>query len=150
MGSLINKRSAQGRTDGVAVAAGYVGETPGGVARAGTGGSAYTIRSTTAAGSGTPAKVIFQSVNKGTYLVTISSIAASSSAAGIGVQGRIGGTQVTSEFGSYNGVATAFASGTVCFVAVITTDSTEIQGYAYMTSGTVSSSSHEMSIVRIA
>ena len=26
MGSLINKRSAQGRTDGVAVAAGYVGE----------------------------------------------------------------------------------------------------------------------------
>jgi hypothetical protein len=138
----------KGRTSGTAVAAGFVGESFGSV-HAGTGGFSTTTWSTTTVG-GTATKVISRTVNKGSYLVWVG-MSCLNNTANTGMSGylTIGGGQVTaSHYGTCIG-GTSVAELQICVPITITADSTEVAGWA-LAGGTIVSSSHEMTIVRIA
>jgi hypothetical protein len=121
-----------------------------GTQRSGTNGYTYSVRSSTAFGSGSYNKVVSAVLNKGIYLVS-ASIASSSTASSAWFQGymAIGGTQVstTQQGNSYN-------AGQNCWLyfvvpVVITADSTEVACYGGMQSGTITNGGAEMWIHRI-
>lgn len=137
-----------GRTDGQAVASGYVGERVGTVYSGTSGGSSASTQSITSAGSGSYVKTGAVPLNKGQYWASITFSGVSSSASNLYVYAGIGGVgQVT--IAHYTGCS---AGGTACLTISlpvdITVDATELQCYAKFTAGTVSGCQTEIFISR--
>jgi hypothetical protein len=143
----------KGKTDGVAVSAGYVGETPGATTRTGAGGNAYDIRATTSFdASGTA--LVSVTLNKGVYLVgaVTQVINTGATPRNVGYWFTIGGIQVSADFSTLAG-----ASGALSFVAIpmmpmiITADSTVVTlSGQFNSTGTSSGHKQSLHVVRIA
>ena len=152
MGSLINKRSAQGRTDGVAVVAGYVGEMALGAAvlRSGSGGFAYSVRSTTLPTTGALDLVQF-SANKGVYLICVNGDVYQTSGSTRDFTGslKVGGSAVS--LATVHSIATGLRQriNFVCPV-VISADSTGVSFVGTLSGVTADAAAWEMFAVRIA
>jgi hypothetical protein len=152
-GALTPSGGIVGKTDGVAVAAGYVGEICTTTERAGTGGSAYQDFNNTAITNTGFTKMIYKSVKKGIYIVSGQSGCYRSDSATSGeliAYLAVGDTAVSNSV--YAGISST-NTGTACVNTVIkvTTDNTEIQLYTRVASGvTAASPVHGLSIVRIA
>jgi hypothetical protein len=118
----------QGKTDGQAVASGYVGEVFG-TERAGTGGSAFNTQTTTDASS-TGVAVISLTLNKGIYLVNVISRQAKSldaTESRLSLQLRIGTTAVSSLIqGNSTAISGAYMTTQVTEVVKISTDNTVV------------------------
>ena len=142
-----------GKTDGVAVAAGYVGEICTTTERAGTGGSAYQDFNNTAITNTGFTKMIYKSVKKGIYIVSGQSGCFRSDSLTTGELMAYLAVGDTAVINSVNAGISGNNVGTACVTAVIkiTTDNTEIQLYTGVGSGvTAASPVHGLSIVRIA
>ena len=127
-----------GKTNGVAVAAGYVGERSGTVYSGTTGGSSASTQSVTSAGSGSYVKTGAVALNKGTYWVSVTMSGVSSVTSNLYVYLGVGGIgQVTMAH-----YISCSAGGTACMTISapidITIDGTELQCYAKFTAGSVS------------
>jgi len=152
MGSLINKRSAQGRTDGVAVPAGYVGEMALGAAvlRSGSGGFAYSVRSTTLPTTGALDLVQF-SANKGVYLICVNGDVYQASGSTRDFTGslQVGGSAVS--LATVHSIATGLRQriNFICPV-VISADSTGVSFVGTLSGVTADAAAWEMFAVRIA
>jgi len=135
-----------GRTDGAAIPAGYIGECIG-TEIAGTGGKTYRTTTATAI-TGTSASVVSYTLNKGTYLVTLSSDGYSNSASGnVELYVKVGGTTVTSLIRAL--ANTSGYHGTITLPIVITTDGTAVSLWA-SSAISVTVSAHEIYILRVA
>lgn len=154
----INERTStngvqvKGRTNGVAIPAGYIGETLG-TLRSGTGGSAYTFRATTAFDN-TATSLVSATLNKGIYLVSCAAqvVNNSGSARTVKYWLAIGGTQVTNDFNMDVGAGGTMSS--LCLPStpvVIISDSAivDMKGQ-FATSGLSSAHKQELTIIRIA
>jgi hypothetical protein len=138
-----------GKTDGVAVASGYVGEALG-TARTGTGGNTYSDRANTAL-SGSATVLLERNLNKGVYL--LSAIAQAYSSSGVLTAKYYVAATATQLTNTYT-VTNAQGAECLCTIPampiVITTDSTPIRLYGYTTSGTRAGEFQEWFITRIA
>lgn len=147
---LVSSLGLPGKTDGLAVTSGYVGEQVG-TLRSGTGGFTYSIQSTTAVPATTPTSVISRVLNKGVYLISFKTQCYSNlSTASLLATFRIGGTAVTQNLvAAALPTTTGYISATI--PTVISADSTTVAVYANVDAGATSGGSlHEMWIVRIA
>jgi hypothetical protein len=145
-GTLTPSGGIVGKTSGVASATGHVGEMlP--VARAGTGGSLYSAQSYTAHTSSF-AEVASIELDKGNYWVGGATRAISNANANIKAQIHIGGSQVTDEFNT-SIIAGLFGCVSLFYAVRITADNTKVAIYSKVDAGSISSSSSEMSAIRI-
>ena len=146
---LVPAAGLPGRTDGQAVASGYVGEIFGTV-RTGTGGFTYSARATTAL-TGSHANLVAITLNKGEYLVTGIWQGGSSSGTFNGLyQLAIGGSAVTSEF-EFDTVVSTVVSGSIPSIPiVITADATVVSLTGKIQNGTSAYNKQELFCHRIA
>lgn len=147
--AMLAPKGIVGRTDGVASPAGNTGEQLGSERASTSVGSSYSIRSSTAIGSGSYTQVVSQSLLKGTYIVSVSVGGISTSASSISIYGAINAVQVTTAFLQGNSAAN-WGLASMSFPVIIKTDNTPVQAYAQFGAGTVSNSQTEMFITRIA
>ena len=146
-----NGAQIKGRTDGQAVAAGYVGEILTTTERPGAGGSAYSDYGSVEL-TNSYASVLSKTVNKGTYLVLASSGCyrlGSSAITEIQSYMALGGTAVTNAQKTATSQE-ATANNSIYCVVRVTSDSTAIALYSKLLAGTAAGSNHELTIVRIA
>ena len=146
----------KGRTDGVAVAAGYVGEmnVTGSALRSISGGFTYSVYNLTGNDTATPTSVASVTLNKGVYMAF--AIVKAYVGTGTGyISGdlRLGATnlQGTTGLGANEITTTGSGSFTLAIPITITVDGTVLNLYT-STSGPYTSlaQQNELSIVRIA
>lgn len=136
----------KGRTDGQAVAAGYVGETLG-TERAGSGGKTYSVQTNTAL-TGSPGAVVSLTLNKGIYYVSANTYSYTSSTANLTATMRLGGSAITESRATLTNVSNpGFLSFSLPIT--VTADGVVVALYAE-TSGTGTGQNHEMWAIRIA
>lgn len=151
-GALTPSGGIVGRTDGVAVPAGQIGEMSG-TLRNGTGGSSYSTRSTTTV---TSSATLLNSIslNKGVYLVSgaVQTLQLDGAARRLICYLAVGGTQIQ------NGVAIEIPNSALQTILtgmvpiVITTDGTTVGLFGQIVSltGGTNNNNHEMFAIRIA
>ena len=153
---LVPALGLPGRTDGVAVAAGYVGEmnVTGSALRSISGGFTYSVNNSTANATVTPTSVASVTLNKGVYMAF--AIVRAYCGTGTGyISGdlRLGATnlQGTTGFGANEFTTAGPGSFTLAIPVTITVDGTVLNLYTE-TAGSYTSLSqqNELSIVRIA
>jgi hypothetical protein len=141
--------TVRGRTDGLSPASGDIGEIALGSAslRAGTGGFTYSVRSTTG-WTTTPSTLISTTLNKGSYLVTLSLSATALATTYISGQLTVGGVNLTPQGLQGLITTTAGPSMHITIPIVISTDATVVAGVGVVGAGSTAGS-HEMWIVRM-
>ena len=153
-GALTPSGGIVGRTDGVAVPAGQIGETPVATAKSATGGAAYTIEASTNLTS-TPNNVCAVTLNRGTYLAAaFVSITNHASASNLQISLRLGSTSVAPTGVYQVGVATN-GEGAISIPMtpiVITADGTvlNLQAVNNFSAGTTARAVEVLTVVRIA
>ena len=149
VGYPISSANIVGRTDGVAPAAGMVGE-PLGTQRAGTGGFTYSDRATTAL-TGSFAALISRTLNKGQYLVSSSLQGGSSSGTGsLAYYLAIGTTAVTNTMVVEGAAGTSLSHSFSAIPVTISADGTVLAFYGKQQAGTAAYQVQEMWITRVA
>jgi hypothetical protein len=138
-----------GSTSGVAIAAGYVGETLG-TLRSGTGGFTYSTRTTTAPTTSF-APLVSTTLNKGVYLVYGNAACALSVAGQLYGYIAIGGTQVSNTISQSSPTGGYDMAIGIAVPITISSDSTSVAFYGRLnvTTGLVVNG-HELFAVRIA
>ena len=139
-----------GKTDGVAVAAGYTGEIIG-TEQAGTNGVSYNTRTTTVATTG-GASLISLSLNKGLYIIGFNIVqvkAGNTNNDRLSTALRVGGTAVITEVSSSNNVVNGGKlSATFSVPIKITADSTTVDVLGVMSTDNAASAANSMWAVR--
>jgi hypothetical protein len=146
---LVSASGLPGNTTGNAIASGYVGELFG-TQRAGTGGSSYSTRATTAFPSSIGSLVSY-TLNKGVYLVSymLGGYTASGTS-NVESYIYVGGVAVTTLLRS-DATTAGITGGTASVPIVISSDSTVVAVYGLVNGGlSVTAPTQEMHIVRIA
>jgi len=153
VGYPISARNIVGDVTGTVTPSGYLGEMPG-TEDAGTNGSAYSTRNTTA-GTVTAALSILSSkvLNKGTYLVGYNGSFYQNSGSGkeFDYYLDIGGSAVTGTFKKDMTTGTYYSIGFSPIPVVITADSVTVAAKGNFTAAATSAGDlHELYVVRIA
>lgn len=142
----------QGRVDGAAIPAGYVGEAIG-TLRSGTNGASYSGRSSTAP-TNTMAALASQTINKGVYLVSATSwvINPDATIRQYELELRVGGTAITSTIYVNGAQGNPVTLSIPAVPVVISADNTSVAVFGRLNglAGSVGSTGHEIWITRIA
>ena len=150
IGDSNSQSKIKGATDGVAPAAGYIGQMVG-TLRSGINGFTYSTRSTTAISNSGYVSVASVTLNKGIYMVSAKvSCFAGSGSGSVYAYLDVGGTAVTEATHGYistTNTGSAFQSAPI----QITADSTAVQLYSRVdAAATASGPNNELWVVRIA
>jgi hypothetical protein len=148
----ISASSVLGSTTGVAPAAGVIGESAltGTTLRSGTGGTAYTVRSTTVpnVSGSVETLMIGITLNKGVYLVSGHANGYSNAGVNFVTNFRIGATAITANR-LVTLAAGAAADSFFSIPVTITSDNTVVAIYGSVSSGTAGTWGNEITAVRI-
>ena len=143
----VNASGVKGRTDGSAIAAGYVGEMTG-TLQAGTNGNAYFYTSSTLS-TVAGVTVLTQNLNKGLYLIGIQAQITTVGAETASVQLVVGGTGILTS--KQQVTAAANITVGICVVPVlITADATAVSIKGTNTASTSNAQTNVLSVTRIA